>query len=50
MLGATLSRCAAAGGGVSLWDARPPDWDICWSVDRLGTCVIEFLHGAHCFY
>jgi hypothetical protein len=48
--GAALSRRAAAGGGIFLGDAKPPGLDICWSVDRLGDCVIKFLHGAYCFY
>jgi hypothetical protein len=50
MLGAAMSRHAVVGGGVSPGDAKPSDWDICWSVDRPSTRVIEFLHGACCFY
>jgi hypothetical protein len=45
-----LSCRAAADGGVSPGDVKPPDWDICWSVNHLGTCVIEFLYGVYCFY
>jgi hypothetical protein len=50
MTSATLSHRAAASDGVVPWDAKPLDLDICWSVDHLGTCVIEFLHGVCCFY
>jgi hypothetical protein len=48
--GAALSHHAATNNGVSLGDATPMDWDICWGVDCPDTCVIEFLHGAYCFY
>jgi hypothetical protein len=41
----TLSCRAAVGGGISLGNVKPPDWDICWTVDHLGTCVIEFYMG-----
>jgi hypothetical protein len=50
MSGAALSHRAATGGGVFLRHAKPPNLDICWSVDCLGTYVIELLHGAYCFY
>jgi hypothetical protein len=31
-------------------DTKPPSLNIWWSVDRLGICVIEILHGVDCFY
>jgi hypothetical protein len=39
--GIALSRRAVVGGGTFLGDAKPPGLDICWRVDRLGTCVTE---------
>jgi hypothetical protein len=50
MLGVALSCRVAVDGGVFLRDAKPQGLDISWSVDRLDTCVTEFLHGAYCFY
>jgi hypothetical protein len=45
-----LSYHAIVGGGAFSGDAKPPSWDIRWSVDHLGTCVIESLHGVNYFY
>jgi hypothetical protein len=39
--GTALSHRAVVGGGAFLGDAKPPGLDICWRVDRLGTCVTE---------
>jgi aldehyde:ferredoxin oxidoreductase len=42
LLGAVLSHQAAAGGGALLGVMKSPGLNIYESVDRLGTCVIEF--------
>jgi hypothetical protein len=42
MPGVALSYRAAASGGALPRNAKPLDLDICSSVDRLGTCIIEF--------
>jgi hypothetical protein len=41
LLGVALSHHVVVGGGASPGDAKPPGLDICWSVDRLGTCDTE---------
>jgi hypothetical protein len=50
MSGAALSHHVGTGGGIFLGDAKHLDLDICWGVDHLGTCVIEFLRWTYCFY
>jgi hypothetical protein len=48
--GVALSHHAAVGGGAFPGNVKPLDLDIRWSVDCLGTCVIESSHGVNHFY
>jgi hypothetical protein len=48
--GVALSHHAAVGGGAFLGNVKPLDLDIRWSVDCLGTYVIESSHGVNHFY
>jgi hypothetical protein len=44
-----LSRCAAAGGGVSPGDEKSPDWDIYWRVTVWVPVSLSFYMGQIVF-
>jgi hypothetical protein len=50
LLDVVLSRRATVAVVPFQGDAKLPSLNIWWSVDHLGICVIESLHGVDCFY